>query len=334
MTNANARQSVWLLATGSYVPARIVANSDFLQFPPASLPLIAEKTGILERHFAADGECTSDLAVAAARKCLERAGMNAAELDGIVLATSSPDRIQPATATRVQALLGAKQAFAFDVNSVCSGALYAAGIAASMIEACRYNTVLVLASEIYSRLTNPRDFSTHPYFGDGAGAMLFSSARKSRLRVADFSLHADGAGADVISVPAGGSMLPFQKVQDPKDLYFRMNGREVYDFAVREGTNAILALIRRNSLSCESISQVVCHQANINIIRALASATEIPLSKFFVNLDRFGNTAAASVLLALDGALDGADPPQANSHIVLAAFGGGLSWGSLLIQVV
>lgn len=165
-----------ILSTGSYVPAKIVSNAELVQFPASALPLIEAKTGIRSRHYAAPDECTSDLAINAARRCLEKAGVAAQQLDAIIVATSSPDRIQPATATRVQHELGAVRAFAFDINSVCSGAVYGIYLADMMVRSgtCRHG--LVIGAEVYSRFLNPEDFSTYPYFGDGAGAVLFGAS--------------------------------------------------------------------------------------------------------------------------------------------------------------
>ncbi|HEX6463911.1 MAG TPA: ketoacyl-ACP synthase III, partial [Vicinamibacterales bacterium] len=201
-----------IVSTGAYVPERAVANEDLTQFPATALPLIREKTGIARRHYAADDQCTSDLALEAARRCLDRAQMPATELDAILLATSSPDRVQPATATRVQDLLGASRAFAFDVNSVCSGALFGLHMGDALIRTGESRYVLVIASELYSRsYVNPRDFSTCACLGDGAGAVLLGPTTDAR-GVVGSRLHTDGSGRDLIQVPAGGTMLPFDRV--------------------------------------------------------------------------------------------------------------------------
>lgn len=321
---------VRIAATASYLPEHVVTNESLTQFPPHSRPLIQEKTGVRERRHAAPGQCTSDLGFEAAQLCLQRAGISPLEVDAIILATSSPDRTQPATATRLQHMLKATNAFAFDVNSVCTGALYALRIAGALIEAGHVRTALVVASEVYSRHLNPRDFSTYPYFGDGAAAALLSAGPDGCELVASI-LHSDGSGNNVIQVPAGGTMAPYQSNPNPSDIYFKMIGKEVYEFAVTRGTEVIGEILTANNLIPRDIGRFILHQANINIINAIAGNLEVPLERFAVNLDRYGNTAAASVLIALDEDLHTNGLNQ-GEYIVIAAFGGGLSWGAGLLR--
>ena len=319
-----------IAATGSYLPEEVVSNDALTQFPAEVLPLIEQKTGVKARRRASPSQCTSDLAIAAAQRCLERSAITAADVEGIILATSSPDRIQPATAVSVQHAIGAARAFAFDVNSVCSGAIYALQIGRAMIESGQCGNVLVLASEIYSRFLNPKDFATYPYFGDGAGAVLLQSG-EGAVGIRDCILRTDGAGADVIQVPGGGTRMPASQLGKPADAYFRMNGKQVYEFAVTKGSEVVLELLRAMELRADDVRLVVAHQANINIIQELAARTGIGQDRFYVNLDRYGNTAAASVPIALDEAL-GAGQVQAGDRVVLVGFGGGLSWGAMLVQ--
>ncbi len=326
-----AMQHARILSTGSGLPERIVRNEDLTQFPRHTLGLIEEKTGVRERRFADPSQCTSDIAALAASACLKRIGFDPLRVDAIILATSSPDRIQPATATRLQQLIGAANAFCFDINSVCSGGVYALALAESMIRAARCATVLVVASEVYSRILNPADFSTYPYFGDGAGAVLLG-AGDAGPEVVGAVLRTDGAGADVIQIPAGGTMLPFHQLQQPKDAFFRMKGREVFDFAVDKGSRVIGELLASTGTPRESIRWVIPHQANLKIIAELSQRCGIPLHKFVINLDRYGNTAGASVLIAFDE-LCGSGEPRPGDHVVLVAFGGGLSWGAALITM-
>lgn len=307
----------WIAATGSYLPVRIVRNDEFDQFPPNSLRLIESKTGIRERRFAADDQLNSDLAHEAAKACLDQAGIEPSDIDGVIVATSSPDRMQPATATRVQHLIGARRAWAFDVNSVCSGAVFALATANAMVQSLMARNILVVASEVYSRITNPRDFSTYPYFGDGAGAALVTST-SSRWRVGASVLASDGSGSEKIQVPNGGK--------------FTMVGKDVYEFAISKGPQILAELVRAERISADTIAGVICHQANVNILREIASRSGISFERFFVNLDRYGNTAAASVLIALDEFLAEARPTS-GSRVLLAAFGGGLSWGGISISV-
>jgi 3-oxoacyl-[acyl-carrier-protein] synthase III len=320
-----------ILGTGAYLPDAEVPNAALTRFPAASLPLIEQKTGIRSRRYAADDQCTSDLGFEAARQCLHRAGVAATDVDAIVLATSSPDRIQPATATRVQERLGATRAFAFDVNSVCSGAVYALHLADALVRSGGARHVLVVASELYSRYLNPKDFSTYPYFGDGAGALLVGPGAPGR-GVLRTLLHSDGSGDHVIQVPAGGTMMPYGRLASPGDVYFKMRGRDVYRFAVTQGEAVIGELLEACGVERDEVAFVVPHQANMNVLRELADRVRIDFSKFVVNLDRYGNTAAASVLIALDELL-ASGRARSGDLVVLVVFGGGLSWGATLIRL-
>ena len=320
-----------IVSTGAYVPERAVANEDLTQFPATALPLIREKTGIARRHYAADDQCTSDLAFEAARRCLDRAQVSAADLDAILLATSSPDRVQPATATRVQDLLGARRAFAFDLNSVCSGAVFGLHLGDALIRAGESRNVLVIASELYSRsYINPRDFSICASLGDGAGAVLLGPAAESRGIVGS-RLHTDGSGRDLIQVPAGGTMLPYNMVTRPQDVYFTMRGPEVQQFAISQGAAVVTELLEGCGVDRREIAFVVPHQANLPVLRGLAERLDIPFTKFAVTLDRYGNTAASSVFIAFDDLMV-SGRVQPGDLIVLVVFGGGLSWAATLIR--
>ena len=320
-----------IVSTGSYVPAKIVSNAELVQFPANALPLIEAKTGIRSRHYAAPDECTSDLAVKAARRCLEKAGMAADQLDAIVLATSSPDRIQPATATRVQQELGATRAFAFDINSVCSGAVYGIYLADVMLRAGTCRHVLVIGAEVYSRFLNPEDFSTYPYFGDGAGAVLFGLTEDDSRGVIGSLLKSDGAGADAVQIPAGGTRLS-TAAASRRDCFFQMDGKSVYAFATKRAPEVIEELLDTLRVDASQVGFVITHQANINIIKEIATRTGISLDRFVVNLDRYGNTAGASIPIALDELLDSGRVSDGDL-VLTVGFGGGLSWGANLISV-
>ena len=321
-----------ILSTGSYLPLRAVPNEALTQFPPASLPLIKEKTGISCRRYAAEDQCTSDLGFQAARLCLERANLPPSDVDTILLSTSSPDRVQPATATRVQELLGARRAFAFDVNSVCSGAVFALHLADTLVRSGDSRHVLVVASELYSRsYINPRDFSTCAVLGDGAGAVLLGPGEPTRGIVGS-RLHTDGSGSDLIQVPAGGTMMPFDRLERPQDVYFTMRGPEIQQFAPLRGAEVVNELLAAYDVDRRQVAFVVPHQANVSVLRSLADRLEIDFSKFVITLDRYGNTASASVLIAFDDLMM-SGRVQAGDLVVLVVFGGGLSWGATLIRV-
>lgn len=321
-----------IAATGHFVPAHNVHNEDLNQFPEPARMLVSQKTGVFCRHHAERHQCTSDLALEACLRCLEQTHLTADQIDAIVLSTSSPDRIQPATATRLQCSLEATNAFAFDINSVCSGSIYGIALANAMIRSglCT-NVLFAAAAEVYSKILNPRDFSTFPYFGDGAGAIFFT-ANGAQSGVQHSILATDGKGDNVISVPAGGTMIPFDHISDHKDAYFHMKGREVFAFAVSKGTEAITRLLNQTGHTADEIKCFICHQANVNIILKIAKRLQVEENKFFINLFRYGNTASASVLIALDEALSGGFI-EPGDLVVTAAYGGGLSWGANLIRI-
>lgn len=320
-----------LISTGAYCPGEAVPNESLTQFPADAIPLIGQKTGVMSRHYAAETQATSDLGFEAAKSCLSRANVAAENIDAIILATSSPDRVQPATATRIQHLLGATRAFAFDINSVCGGTVFAIHVARGLIESEMCRNILVVGAEIYSRWLNPRDFSTYPYFGDGAGALLLSAGMSDR-GVLHSICHSDGAGSDIIQVPGGGTLLPFAKMSRPEDACFRMRGRQVYDFAVEKGTEVIRELLDGAGLELSEISRIIPHQANINILHEQALRLGVRDDLFFHNLERVGNTAAASIPIALHEAIV-TRAVATGDRVVLVGFGGGLSWGSVLLRL-
>jgi len=320
-----------IIGTGSFVPSNIVRNEDLTQFPASTLPLIAQKTGVLERRHASPDETTSDLAREACSQCLHSADCSPDDIDGIILATSSPDQPMPATAAILQAKLRCHGAFAFDLDAVCTGAIFAIAVADSMLRAGYANRLLVVAAELYSRILNPRDFSTYPYFGDGAGALLMERTDRPTFPwIRDCVLNTDGRGSDLIKIAAGGSKLRVSAA-DLKQTYFQMNGKAVFDFATERGPEVIGDLCQRCNLEKDELDKVFLHQANINIITSIAAATAIPIEKFPVNLDRYGNTAAASTLIAYDEAYRERGVGTRRGHNLIVAFGGGLTWGGLVV---
>jgi 3-oxoacyl-[acyl-carrier-protein] synthase-3 len=307
-----------ILATGSALPKRRISNADLCQFPAHSLQLIEQKTGIRARRACGTGESASSLALAAGQAALSRSGRLASELDAIIVSTSTPDRLIPGIASTVQAQLGASRAWAFDLNAVCSGAIFAIKVAEGLLQSGQCTTILVVAADTYSRVLNPSDFSTYPYFGDGAGAVMLSSAKSGGIaEVGPIVLHTDGLGADLIQVPAGG--------------YFAMRGREVFDFAVRRGPEIVAELLAGESILPGDVAHVLTHQANIKIIDAIAAKSGIPRERFWVDLDELGNTASASVLIAFDHLVTH-QALVAKEHSLLVAFGAGLSWGGALLR--
>jgi len=325
------RSSV-VCATGSYLPDITIHNEDLTQFSVEAQVLIREKTGVLSRRASPESACTSDLAVHAARICLGKADFPACDIEAIMVSTSSPDRMQPATATRVQHLLGAENAFAFDINSVCSGSTFGIAMADAMIKSGNHDNVLFIAAEMYSKILNKKDYSTYPYFGDGAGAILFKNGDESGQGVLHSCLKTDGSKHDTICVPGGGTMIPYDKITNPRLAFFKMKGIDVFSFTVDKGPEIIRQISREADIDLNDIKCFICHQANINIIHKIAEQIAVPVERFFVNLHKYGNTASASVPVALDEAI--ADGFIAKGDLVLTvAFGGGLSWGANLIRL-
>lgn len=321
-----------IISTGSFLPETLISNEELTQFSQEARKLVAEKTGVRARRHAAESQCTSDLAIAAARNCLQRAGFEPEDIEGIVLSTSSPDRMQPATATRVQHGLGAKRAFAFDINSVCSGSSFGISVVDALIRSGTCGNILLVASEMYSKILNARDFSTYPFFGDGAGAVLFQAAEGSSRGVLHSCLASDGSRSDTICVPGGGTMLPHDRMPHPRSAYFRMKGEEVFAFTMDKGPEIIRRLLEESGTSIADVKCFICHQANINILYGIADSLAAPRDKFFVNLEQYGNTASASVLIALDEAIRQGRLAQGDLAVI-AAFGGGLSWGANLVRL-
>jgi len=320
-------------STGCYLPDNIITNADLTQFSEEARDLVRAKTGILSRRVAPENKCTSDLAVEAAQRCLDKVHFPPKKIEAIIVSTSSPDRMQPATATRVQYLLGAENAFAFDINSVCSGSTFGIALADSLIRSGSITNVLLIAAEMYSKILNKKDYSTYPYFGDGAGAILFKSeSDDAACGVLHSCLKTDGSRHDTIRVPGGGSMLPFEKMTNPKLAYFKMKGEDVFSFATDKAPEIIKQLALKAGVDLHDIRCFICHQANINILNSIADTLSISREHFFVNLHKYGNTASSSVLIALDEAI--AEGFIGKGDLIMTvAFGGGLSWGANLIRL-
>jgi 3-oxoacyl-[acyl-carrier-protein] synthase-3 len=321
-----------IISTGKYLPETVLSNEDMTQFSLEAIHLIGDKTGVFYRRIASDKECTSDLAAHAAMNCLAKTDCAPEQVEGILLATSSPDRIQPATAARVQHIIGAKKAFAFDINSVCSGSVFGIAVADAFLKSGYCKNILLIAAELYSRIMNKKDYSSYPFFGDGAGAAFFQAGKTSSEGILHSCLRTNGSGSDIISVPAGGTMLPFAKMTNARSAFFKMKGPDVFAFAVEKGSEIVLQLLKEADVSIGDVKCFICHQANINIIKKIAEKLDVSIDRFFMNLSLYGNTASASVLIALDEAIS-TGAIKKNDLVVTVAFGGGLSWGANLIRI-
>jgi len=325
--------STYVIATAHAVPERVVSNASLTQFPEKMRPMIAVKTGISERRHADANVATSDLAVLAGAACLQNAGLTAADIGGIVIATCTPDKIMPPTAAIVHDGLHAPQhVFAFDVNAVCSSAIYAISAASGLV---RDKPVLVIASDTTTKHLNPSDFGTYPYFGDGAGAILLSRSPKNawaELRSEDTIMGCDGSGQHIIEIPAGGTRHPISANPDASQRFFQMQGKVVKEFALDKGSEMVRILAEKAG-GLAHIHAVCLHQANINIIFGIADRTCIPRELFPYNLDRYGNTGGAGVLIALDE-LRSRGPIRSNTSVIMAVFGGGLAWAGCRLTAI
>jgi len=323
----------YVRGTGRYVPERVLTNRELERMVDTTDEWITQRTGIRERRIAADDESTSDLALKAARMALERAELRAEDLDAIILGTVSPDTYCPAGAVYVQAKLGAKNACAFDVSAACTGFVYATTIATSFIRSGFYQNVLVIGAEVLSRLIDFSDRNTCILFGDGAGAAVLSRAPEgSESRIIDNYLRADGEGSDLIIMPGGGSKRPAtHDTVEARLHYLTMQGREVFKFATRSMLELLQKSFERNGLTMSDIDLVVPHQVNYRIIESVLRKIEIPADRLYLNLDRYGNTSAASVPIALHEALEEGKLAR-GKLVLLVAFGAGLTWGYSLIR--
>jgi len=321
-----------IVATGGYVPERVVPNDFFSYLVDDADTWIASRTGIRERRFTAAGESTSDLATAAARSALARAGMEPGELDCIIVATSTPDMSLPATACMVQKNLGASKAVAFDMNAVCSGFIFGVETADNFIRSGKYRRVMVIGADTYSKILDFDDKGTCPLFGDGASAVILGGTNEQR-GILQSVIRSDGGGWELIQVPSSGSRAPVTaETIAARDNTFKMAGKQVFIFATDVIPRIIGDVTSRAGVGIGEIDYIIPHQANVRIIDFISKKTGLGKERFLLNLDRYGNTAAASVGLALDENLrNGTLKP---GHLVLImGFGGGLSWGGALIRL-
>jgi len=319
-----------ITGTGSYLPEKILTNQDLEQMVETSDQWIRERTGILKRHIAAEGETTCDLAEQAALLALDAAGRKASDVDLIVLATTSPDKIFPSTACLLQARLNVHGCTAFDIQAVCTGFIYALGTAEKFIRSGTHKCALVIGAETFSRLVDWTDRGTCVLFGDGAGAVVLEASEEPG--VLSSHLHADGAYEKLLHVP-GGVSRGFERIDesDGDPRFTQMRGNEVFKMAVNTLGRIVDETLEANGMRKCDIDWLVPHQANIRIINATARKLSMGMDKVVVTVDQHGNTSAASVPLALDTAVrDGRI--KKGETLLLEAFGGGFTWGSVLLK--
>jgi 3-oxoacyl-[acyl-carrier-protein] synthase-3 len=321
-----------IIGWGKYVPERVVTNADFEKTLDTSDEWIVERTGIRERHYVAPGENTSHMATAAAREALKMAGVRARDLGLIIVATSSPDHLTPPVSSQVQHALGAKDVGAFTLVAGCPGFVYGLATAQQFIASGTCDNVLVIGAELISRHLDWEDRATSVLFGDGAGAVVLQVSEEPAA-VLSYVLGSDGSGAEHLIVPAGGTAMPpsHETVETGKH-YLRMNGRQVFRFATRVLGKALRQAIQQAGLTTDDIDLFIPHQANARIIESAARYVGLPEEKVFVNVDRYGNTSAASIPIALCEAFE-QGRTKIGDTLGFVSFGAGLTWASAVVKI-
>lgn len=320
-----------ILGTGSYLPEKILTNFDLEKMVDTSDEWITTRTGIKERRIADPSQATSDLATEASKRALEDANLKPEDLDMIIVATVTPDMNFPSTACIVQANLGALNAAAFDISVGCSGFIYGLAIAQQFVETGMYRNVLVIGAETLSKIINWKDRNTCVLFGDGAGAAVVGRV-ESGYGILESYLGADGTGGKYLYMPAGGSRMPASHETVEKNLHtIFMEGQEVFKFAVKVMDSATIEVLERCGLTPEDIDMLIPHQANTRIIEAARKRLKLTNDKVYINLDKYGNTSAASVAIALDEAYR-KGLIKKGDIILTVAFGAGLTWASSVIK--
>lgn len=313
-----------ILATGSYLPEKILTNKDIEKLVDTTDDWIVQRTGIRERHIAAPGQATSDMAIQAARRALEASGLTPNDIDGVIVATTTPDRSFPSVAVCVQAALGLRAGPAFDVQAVCSGFVYALSVADSFLRTGVMKRVLVVGAEKMSSLLNWEDRTTCVLFGDGAGAVILEAQTESDSGILSTHLYADGKFRDLLYTDGGTSTTGTSG-------HIIMHGKEVFKNAVTLMSEIVQEVLDRNTITSDQIDWLVPHQANLRIIAGTAEKLNMSMEKVVVTVDKHGNTSAASIPLALDTAVrDGRI--QRGQMLLLEALGGGLTWAAALIK--
>jgi 3-oxoacyl-[acyl-carrier-protein] synthase-3 len=330
-------ESVWtsqISGCGSYLPTRILTNAELETQVDTTREWIMERTGISERHIAAADQATSDLALIASQRALEMAGLQASQLDAILVATVSPDQVMPSTACVLQARLGCRSLMALDISAACSGFLYGLSIADQFIKAGQYQHVLVIGAETLSRIVDYRDRATCILFGDGAGAMILSRTRNvtGGPRIFSTHLHANGTLGELLTLPAGGSRIPFsQQVVDDNLQFVQMNGKGIFKAAVRALSDRCLEALAANQMTTADVDWFCFHQANLRIIEAVAQMLGVTMERVLLNVERTGNTSSASVPVLFDESVR-AGQIKRGDRVLFAVFGGGLTSASAILK--
>jgi len=321
-----------IIGIGHYVPERVLTNADLEKMVDTTDEWIVTRSGIRERHIARDDQATSDLAAEAARRAIASAGVKPEDIDLIIVATITPDMPFPNTACFVQNLIGAKNATCIGLEAACTGFLFALDVASQYLLNGRFKTALIIGAEKMSTIVDWQDRSTCVLFGDGAGAVVVQ-VRETGAGILSAVTGSDGSLAGLLNLPAGGSRNPASAQTVEKRLHFmRMEGKEIFKHAVRAMGESARRALEKSGLTMEDIACVVPHQANIRIVDAIRSRLGVASDKFFINLDKYGNMSSASIPVALDEAIS-CGRIKKGDNVILVAFGGGLTWGAMVVKI-
>lgn len=322
-----------IAGTGSYIPDKQLTNDDLTKIVETNDEWITTRTGIKVRHIAAENQSTAMLATEAAKKAIQNANITAEDIEMIVTATVTPEMVFPSTACFVQDMLGAKKAWAFDISAACSGFVYGLSIAQNFIINGRYDNVLVIGAETLSKITDYKDRKSCILFGDGAGAVVVKKSNDNGSRGIMYSTSgSDGSGWTALNCPAYGSRNPVSKpLADPNSVFMKINGREVYQLAVRKIIETVDDCLKNCNITISDIDLFIPHQMNARIIESVAKRLELADEKVFINIQKYGNTSAASIPIALDECIQQGRIKKGDI-VLLVAFGGGLTWGANVIE--
>lgn len=319
-------------AIGTYVPPRLLTNKDLEKMVETSDEWIYSRVGIRARHVVEQGMATSDMAVEAARRCLDSRGIVATDVEAIIVATVTPDMLFPATACLAQDKLGAKGAWGFDLSAACSGFVYALQMGAKLVESGSHSNVLVIGADTMSSIVDYTDRATCVLFGDGAGAVLIEPAENNEIGLIDFAHEIDGSGATALNMPGGGSLHPATaETVEKKMHYVHQDGQSVYKFAVRKMVEVSEKVLMRNNVSVEALGCFIPHQANKRIITSSAERMGLPLERVIINIDRYGNTTAGTIPLAMGTAV-AENRLHKGDLVLIASVGAGFTVGATLLR--
>lgn len=333
MTTAHpsaAPKHIGILGLGMYVPPKVLTNAELEKMVDTTDEWIRTRTGIRERRIADPGTTTSDLAFEAGQQALRQARLHPKDVELIIVATTTPDMLFPSASCLVQQRLGAVNAVCFDLSAACSGSVFGMITAQQYLLSGRYKNALVIGAEVLSGFIDWTDRGTCVLFGDGAGACVLGAVKRGGILAADMG--SDGSAAELLYMPGGGSKYPPSHRSVDQRLHFlRMNGTEVFKLAVRNMADSVARVMKEGKVKPEHVECFIPHQANTRIIEAVAKYAKLPIEKVFMNLQRYGNTSAASTLIALYEAVE-EERIRPGDHVVMVAFGAGMTWGSILLQ--